>query len=102
VAGCGQDFVGKISCSTNAECLSAAAGLFDDASPASALPMCCGGICVLPAGGCEPQPSDNIGYRYLTNDPGYGNCVSADPMCPIAPEPPDLSVPVVQDLSSSD
>src|SRR5262249_4131532 len=99
VAGCGQDFVGKISCTSSAECLAAANGLFDDAAAPESLAECCGGICVLPAGGCEAQPSDGKGYRYLTNDPGYGSCVSADPMCPI---PPDMSMPVFPDLSNTD
>lgn len=100
VSGCGQDFVGKISCTSDAQCLAAAGTLFGnlDASSPDFFPLCCSGTCVLPAGGCDIQASDGRGYRYLDNDPGYGSCVTEDPMCPI---PPDLATPVFPDLSSS-
>jgi hypothetical protein len=93
VAGCGQDFQGKTSCSSNNDCLAKASTLFSDAAPVddSLLPMCCSQVCVLPSGGCD------TGYRYLTSDPGYGDCVKEDPMCPALPdmameeELPDMS-----------
>jgi hypothetical protein len=93
VAGCGQDFVGKIACNTDADCRTAEriGTLFDDASAPEFLPLCCSSICVLPAGGCDIQ-SDQRGYRYLNNDPGYGDCVKEDPMCPFVPEQ-DMSMP---------
>jgi hypothetical protein len=95
VAACGQDISSKVSCSTNAECLllATSGGLIDtDAGDPAFFPECCSGTCVLPAGGCD------TGYRYLTSEPAYGGCISADPMCPV---PPDMAMPVVQDLSTS-
>ena len=90
VAGCGNDLVGKITCSTDNDCRTPekVGSLFDfDAGDPALLPQCCSGACVLPAGGCD------TGYRYLNNDPGYGDCVKEDPMCP-APMPlPDMSMP---------
>jgi hypothetical protein len=84
IAGCGQDFVGKIACKTDQDCRNQTGTLFTDASDPSLLALCCSSVCVLPAGGCD------TGYRYLDNDPGYGDCVADDPMCPAMP---DLSMP---------
>src|SRR5688500_5471244 len=93
IVGCGQDFQGKVSCKDDDECLNKAINsgyipLYRDGSASvEALPRCCEGTCVLPAGGCDS------GYRYLTNDPDYGACVE-DPMCPVIPDmsiPPDLA-----------
>jgi hypothetical protein len=85
--GCGQDFVGKISCTDDKSCLAQTGTLFSDGSM-DFWPQCCGGFCVLPAGGCES------GYRYLNNDPGYGECAE-NPGCP-APPAMDLSMPQVE------
>jgi hypothetical protein len=63
--------------------------LFQDGGDPAFLPVCCGEICLLPAGGCES------GYRDLTNNPpGYGNCADEAKamMCPALPVP-DLSMP---------
>jgi hypothetical protein len=84
VSGCGQDFVGKISCTDAKTCMSKAKGLFDvDAGDPSLFPQCCGGYCMMPAGGCDS------GYRYLDNDPGYGACTEMN----FCPPSPDLSMP---------
>jgi hypothetical protein len=94
LSGCPEDFQGKISCSTNNDCTSKTGTLFSDASAPEFLPMCCSGQCVLPAGGCE------TGFRYLTNEPAYGECVAEDPMCPA---PPDMAMEEeMPDMSSSD
>ncbi len=86
VAGCGQDFAGKISCKSDEECQKQTGTLFTDASDPALYAVCCSNVCVLPSGGCD------TGYRYLDNDPGYGDCVAEDPMCPVMPMP-DLSMP---------
>jgi hypothetical protein len=73
VAGCGDTF-GKVTCSDDAGCLTAAGTLFAGDASADSLPRCCGGTCMLPAGGCDS------GYRYLTSEPAYGTC-AAMPGC---------------------
>lgn len=100
VSGCGQDFVSKISCSTDAQCQTQTGTLFADGS-ADFLPQCCAGFCVLPSGGCDS------GYRYLDNDPGYGACV-VDPGCPAPPamdlsmQQSEMDMSVMPDLTSTD
>jgi hypothetical protein len=83
-SGCGQDFHGKIACTDDKSCVAKTGTLFQDGGDPALLPQCCSGYCVLPSGGCD------TGYRYLNNDPGYGDCVAEDPMCKI---PPDMSQP---------
>jgi hypothetical protein len=92
-SGCGQDFVGKIACTDDNSCQSKTGTLFADGSDPSFYARCCSGFCVLPSAGCSTH------YRYLNNNPGYGDCVAEDPMCFV---PPDMSIPVMHDLSSSD
>ena len=90
VSGCGQDFVAKISCTDDKGCQTQTGTLFSDGS-VDFLPRCCAGFCVLPAGGCDS------GFRYLDNDPGYGECV-VDPGCPAGP--PDMTIiPPPADMS---
>jgi hypothetical protein len=92
VSGCGQDFVGKIACTTAQSCVSQTGTLFADGST-DFLPQCCGGYCVLPSGGCDS------GFRFLDNDPGYGACVptpSSGSVCPAGPPPPDMSMQVIE------
>jgi hypothetical protein len=95
--GCGQDFKRRVECTNSDACIKVASGgnvpLIRDgsASEPTLLPQCCAGFCVLLASGCDS------GYRYLNNDPAYGECVE-DPMCPAvvdmpAPEPRDMSMP---------
>ena len=96
-SACGQDFVGKIACTDTASCVAKAKALFPDGVDGGdkMLPVCCSNFCVLPSGGCLAT-----GYRYLDNDPGYGQCVAEDPMCPALP---DMSQPEQPgDMSSSD
>ena len=91
VSSCGEDFVGQIKCNTDSDCRTSdkLGMLFDtDAGDPALLPMCCSSTCVLPAGGCD------TGYRFLDNDPGYGDCVPKDPMCPAPMQMPDLSMPM--------
>jgi hypothetical protein len=101
VIGCGD--VNNLTCNVDQDCRNQTGTLFQDGS-ADLLPICCavGGatakMCALPAGGCDS------GYRYMTDAPGYGDCIAA-PMCPappadmtVPPPPADLSAP--QDASS--
>jgi hypothetical protein len=87
VAGCGQDITSSVSCSTDSDCRTPdkTGTLFQDGGDPAFLPVCCDKICALPAGGCES------GYRYLTSEPSYGNCI-ADPMC-LPLTVPDMSMP---------
>jgi hypothetical protein len=91
IAGCGQDVIKKIACTTDQQCRNQTGTLFTDASDPATLAMCCSGFCVLPGGGCD------TGYHYLDNDPGYGDCVPEDPMCPMQVLP-DLSMPNQGDM----
>jgi hypothetical protein len=91
--GCGQDFVGKIACTSDDECQKKTGTLFLDGSDPSMYARCCNSSCVLPSAGCEHH------YRYLNNNPGYGDCVAEDPMCSV---PPDMSIPVAHDMTSHD
>jgi hypothetical protein len=83
VAGCGDDNNAKVSCSDDSGCLTKAGTLFVGDSGVDTLPKCCGGICMLPAGGCDS------GFRYLTAEPAYGAC-AVMPGCPAAP--PDMAM----------
>ncbi len=83
VTGCGQDFVGKQACTDAKSCISKAGSLIPGDAGELTLPQCCGGYCVLPAGGCD------TGYRYLDNDPGYGTCTEMN----FCPAQPDMSMP---------
>ena len=93
-AGCGSDVASKIMCSTDADCLKATGSLYTmvDAS-VDQLPKCCASACVSISIGCD------TGYRYLTSQPGLGDC-TATPLCPVAPL--DMSVAAHPDLSSKD
>ena len=96
-AGCGDDLQSKVTCSDDSACRTKAGTIFADDAGVDSLPRCCGGTCVLPAGGCDS------GFRYLTSAPGYGECV-AMPSCP-APAADmsivDLAMPKV-DMSKKD
>jgi len=81
LAGCGEDFNDRVSCTTPADC-----GLPTDMTERE----CCGGFCMAVSAGCES------GYRYITSEPGYGDCVVA-PMCAAKP---DMSIPM--DMSKHD
>ncbi len=81
LAGCGEDFNDRVSCATASDC-----GLPTDMTERE----CCGGFCMSVAPGCDS------GYRYITSEPGFGDCVVA-PMCAAKP---DMSVPI--DMSKID
>jgi hypothetical protein len=98
VAGCGTDIASKTVCSQDSDCMKSSGNLFEADASVDFLPKCCteaGGmkVCVLPVVGCDS------GYRYLTSQPGYGDCVPA-PMCPMAPA--DMTMPPPVDMSGTD
>lgn len=68
-SGCG-DVEPQVKCSTDDSCVQLAGNLFAGDASTETLPVCCAGQCVVPAGGCE------TGFRFLTNEPGYGACVT--------------------------
>jgi hypothetical protein len=69
-AGCGNSLA-HVSCSANADCLAPAMSL------SASRVECCGGSCVLASVGCDS------GWRYLTVEPGYGECVSTAMCAPL-------------------
>jgi hypothetical protein len=81
MTGCGEDFNDRVSCSTENDC-----GLPTDMTERE----CCSGFCMTVAPGCDS------GYRYITSEPGLGDCAVA-PMCTAKP---DQSIPV--DMSMAD
>jgi hypothetical protein len=81
LGGCGEDFNDRVSCTTANDC-----GLPTDMTERE----CCGGFCMSVAPGCDS------GYRYITSEPGFGDCVVA-PMCAVKP---DMSIPI--DMSKVD
>jgi hypothetical protein len=83
VMGCGSDVASKIMCNDQAACLKVAAPLFVDRDASvGALPECCAQVCVLPTLSCDS------GFRYLTSQPGYGDCVGGSAQCIV---PPDMT-----------
>jgi len=85
LSGCREDFNDRVSCTTAADC-----GFPTDMTERE----CCGGFCMAAVGG--GGSGCDSGYRYITSEPGFGDCVVA-PMC--TPHP-DLSVPI--DMSKVD
>jgi hypothetical protein len=84
LAGCGSDVASKIMCDSAASCLKASGSLYSDVDASvDQLPQCCSNVCVVASLGCDH------GFRYLTSQPGLGDCVATDPMCP-AQAKPDL------------
>jgi hypothetical protein len=81
---------GSLSCTTDTDCRTAGrlGGLFPDGSAPELFPVCCDSVCALPAGGCDS------GFRYLTDGPGYGDCIT-DPMCVLPAG--DMSMPATTD-----
>jgi hypothetical protein len=67
LGGCGDDISGRVSCMSAESC-----GDPTDMSH----PECCGGYCVAISPGCTS------GYRYITSEPEFGECVETS-MCPI-------------------
>jgi hypothetical protein len=91
-AGCGDTFDAQVSCSDDTTCLTKAGSLFVGDSGVNTLPLCCGGVCVLPSGGCDS------GYRYLTSEPAFGTCA----LMPGCPSMPDMSMSSKPDLAKVD
>ncbi len=80
LGGCGDDIMERVACTTATQC-----GLPTDMTNLA----CCGGYCVAPSVGCTS------GYRYITSEPEFGDCVEGQ-MCPIAADlsvAADLSMP---------
>jgi hypothetical protein len=78
LGGCGNSLA-HVSCSATADCVAPAMSL------AASHVECCGGSCVLSSVGCDS------GWRYLTVEPGYGECVSVAVCAPLDMSLPDLS-----------
>lgn len=85
LSGCGEDYNDRVSCTTAEDC-----GFPTDMTDRE----CCGGFCMAAIGG--GGSGCDSGYRYITSEPGFGDCVVA-PMCPVQP---DMSVPI--DMSKVD
>jgi len=81
LGGCGDDFNDRVACSVPSDC-----GLPADMTERE----CCSGFCVALAPGCDS------GYRYITSEPGFGDC-AVSPMCKVSP---DLSVPLDKDAGN--
>jgi hypothetical protein len=77
LAGCGNDLA-PVSCSSGSDCILPSMSLF------LSRVECCGGSCVLASVGCDS------GWRYLTMEPGYGECVAASVCAPL-----DMSLPPI-------
>lgn len=75
LAACG-DNLAHVQCTSGADCILPSMSLF------LSRVECCGGSCILASVGCDS------GWRYLTVEPGYGECV-ATTMCGAL----DMSIP---------
>jgi hypothetical protein len=82
--GCGQDFNDRVACQSASEC-----GVPVTSSDMIVKVECCAGYCAAVSPGCDSA------YRYVTSEPGFGDCFAA-PMC----IPPDLSI--TADMSGAD